>query len=150
MSTAAKFLSSRRSDRILAIHDECDTATAEASAGADITERFSKITVSAGHGQGAAREEHARSPDQSVLNSPRDARIAAADISHRGETAVEGMAQHLGGVARDVGQWLRFYVRDLETGAQNMAVRVNQARHQGFAGDIDDMSHSASKAPGAT
>jgi hypothetical protein len=94
MSPAAQFLSSCRSDRILTIDDECHTPIRRASAGADIAERVSKITMSARHGEGAPGEKHARSPDQSVRNGARDTRIAAPDISYCGETAVEGVAQH--------------------------------------------------------
>src|SRR5271167_1033141 len=139
MSPAAEFLASCRSDRILAIHDECHAALRRASAGTYSTERVPEVAVASRHGKGAAREEHARPPDQSIRNSPRDTRIATPDVSYRGETAVEGVAQHLGSVAGDVRQRLRLYVRHLETGAQNMTVCVDQAGHQGLAADIHDV-----------
>src|SRR5580692_6587093 len=113
MSPAPKFLASRRSDGILAVHDECHTAIARASAGAYRTKRVSEITMTAGHGKGTTRKEHTGSPDQSICNGPRDTSIATRDISYRRETAVEGVAQHLGGVACEVGQGLRLYLGHL-------------------------------------
>src|SRR5580692_8305638 len=98
MGAAAQFFSSRGSDRILTIHDDRDPSGCRTCAGAHVTERFSKVTMSAGHGEGAAGEEHSRSSDQSVLNRPCNTGVAAAHVSHRGKTAVDGMAQHLGGV----------------------------------------------------
>src|ERR1700722_246942 len=144
MSPAAELLTSGRSHGILAVHDECHTAIGRASAGAYGIKRVSEITMTAGHGKGTTRKEHTRSPDQSIRNGPRDTRIATCDISYRRESAVEGVAQHLGGVACEVGQGLRLYIGHLETGAENMTVRVNQSRHQGFAGDIHDIPISRS------
>ena len=137
MSSASELLPSRRSDRVLAIHDERHAAVRRAPTCTYPTERVPEITVSACHGQGAAREEHARPPNQPLLNGSRDTRITAPDISHRGETAVEGVAQHLGGIAGNVGQRLRLYIGYLEAGAQNVTVCVDQSGHQGLAADID-------------
>src|ERR1700722_12680769 len=92
MSPATKFLSSRRSDRILAIHDKCHTAVRRASARADPAERVTEITVSARHGKCAPREVPSRSPDQSLRDGSRDPGITAPDIAYGGETAVEGVA----------------------------------------------------------
>jgi hypothetical protein len=125
MSSATEFFPSRGSHRILSIDDDRDAARRRTSASADLTEWISEITVAAGHGQSASREKHTGSPDQSILYRASDTRLAATHISYRGETAIEGMTQHLRGVARDVGQWLRFHVRHLQTGAQNMTMRVD-------------------------
>jgi hypothetical protein len=139
MSAATELLSSRGSHGILSIHDDRESPRRRTSASADLTERISEITVAAGHGQGASREKHTGSPDQSILYRASDAHLTAAYISYRGETAVEGMTQHLRGVAGDIGQWLRFHVRHPETGAQNMTVSVDQARHQSLSGDVNNI-----------
>ena len=139
MSTAPQLLSSRRSHGVLTIHNDRDPPCRRASAGANFAERVSKITVPAGHGKGAPGEEHARSPNQSILNCPCDARIAAANISYRRKTAVEGVTQHLGCIAGDVSQRLRLDVRHPKTRAQNMAMRIDQPRHQSLSGNVDNI-----------
>ena len=117
MSSPTKFFPSRGSHRILPIDDDRDPPRRGTSASANLTEWISKITMAAGHGQSASRKKHTGSPDQSILYRASDARLAATHISYRGETAVEGMAQHLRGIARGIGQGLRLYVRHLQTGA---------------------------------
>jgi hypothetical protein len=139
MSSATEFFSSRRSHRILPIDNDRHAPRRRTSASADLAERIPEITVAPGHGQSASREKYSRAPDQSILDCASDTRLAATYISDRGETAIEGVTQHFRGVARDIGQWLRFYVRHPKTGAENMTVSVDQARHQRLSGDVDNI-----------
>src|ERR1700723_3518825 len=140
MSSASQLLASRRADRILAIHDPSDAPATRAPACADLIERVSKIAVTAGHGEGSAGKEHPGSSDQPVLDSPRDAGFAAADVAHCRKSAVQCVAQHFCRVARDIGQGLGLKIRDLDTRSQNMTVRIDQSRHQCLSADIDDIA----------
>src|ERR1700722_12490963 len=138
MSPAPQFFSRRGSDRILAIHHECHAPLRRASAGTHSAERISKITLSARHGQSAARKEHARASDESIRYRPSDTRLAAPNVTYRGEAAIESVTQHFGRITRHISQWLGLNIRHLKAGAQNMAVCVDQSGHQSLPSDVDD------------
>ena len=96
-----------------------------------------KVAMPAGHRQHLAGIEEARCTHQSIGDRLGERVVAAADVAHRREAAVERMSEHSDCMRRAVGLSDRFDLLHRYVAAVRVQVRVDQARHQRAPADVD-------------
>jgi hypothetical protein len=97
-----------------------------------------KVAMAARHRQDLTRVEKPGSANQAVFDSTPQTVVAATDIAHGREPAVQGMAEHANGVRGAVRLSRKINLLNVDVGGVGVDVSVDQAGHHRSATDVDD------------
>ena len=110
-----------------------------AGAGDDVRGRGPgpEVGVPAGLGEGEAGDEKSRADEEAVLHRVRHPAVGAARVPDGGEAPHQHRLHELAGVRGHVGDRHVVDGGEVEVGRLDMHVRVDEARQEGPAGEVD-------------
>ena len=122
--------------------DAIDDFQAEAHRVTALTRRpeigaAARVGMTAGGADGASRDEHARTRQETLRQAVAHAPIRAACIAHRGEAAIDHRPRQRSGAHRHHRQRNRFEIPDVHFGEHHVNMAIDQAGHQRAALAVD-------------